>query len=103
MEYLKSLGGCSPYLHDGVQGVELVFGGALLGYTISAWPKNFLDKMTLPEFRFVIFLLLFRQNYNSKAIPFWWIILDAVLITALMQMLDKIIAEHYGDEGSLVS
>ena len=102
MDYLSSLSGGPPHNHSFVQGTQLVIGAVLAGYSISNWNSALTAKLAKPEARFVIFFIIFYQNFQGSEVPLLWVVFDALIVTSILQILDRIVFEIDKDSRATV-
>ena len=101
-KYARSLQGGEPSAHTVRQAVQLVIGAVFAGYTVTAFPPQFLKLFEKPVMQFFVFLVLFNQNYwsGSKGFPRWYVLLDALLFTAVIQTAIYFAKKYYAEQNN---
>ena len=98
-KYYQSLAGGPPSSHTVRQAIQLIIGAVFAGYTATALPPKFLKLFEKPVYQFLIFLVLFNQNYwNETGFPRWYMFMDAFLSTFALQLLIYVTKKFYPPE-----
>jgi|APSaa5957512493_1039668.scaffolds.fasta_scaffold12448_4 hypothetical protein len=98
-KYLKSVMGGSPKDHHLLSSVQLIIGACFAGYTVTHLPPKFLELFERPYVQFVVFYVLFNTSHGDSVSKFW-IFVDALLFTTLMNVGIYVIKRTYGEHFS---
>jgi hypothetical protein len=88
--------GGSPQNHHFFSSVELIIGACFAGYTVTHLPADFLKLFERPYVQFVVFYVLFNTSHGGS-VSQMWVIADALLFTALMNLGIYVIKRAYGE------
>jgi len=94
--YFKSVMGGAPKDHHFISSVELIIGACFAGYTVTHLPADFLKLFERPYVQFVVFYILFNTSHGGS-VSQMWVIADALLFTAIMNLGIYVIQRAYGE------
>lgn len=92
--------GGPPESHHLTKEISIIFTAAISGYLITSFHPDYLLLFENPVMQFSVALLIFNLG-RSEAIPYNWLFLDALLLTGVLQLIERLTTWYYSEDGKM--